>query len=206
MSAKYFYIILASVVVVMFATVLVAQNCWQKTGPPFGGPPMPMMGPDARPNVISNSQGVFVLADGKLIKYSVNGLKNKTELQLGEPRTASMRPAISTATGSDGIERLLVITGERLTVVDPVTLQVKAKVALPALQVPKFAPPSQAPRLPGPPPDMPGMGPGFRGHRGGMGDFTVNGDTIYIQRGPQILEINYVIGKLVAKTEIPVPK
>jgi hypothetical protein len=36
--------------------------------------------------------------------------------------------------------------------------------------------------------------------------FTVSGDSVYLIRGPQLLEVNYVTGKVVGKTELPLPK
>jgi|GEM_PF-7064496 len=245
MNTKIFFIVLAAVLVVSFAVVLAIGRSDHGMGPRFGGPPMVMLPEGPASMVKTNSQGVFVMAGPKLVKYSADGLKSKSELKLEVPtvsKDAMQAPPLpamfDTVKSSAGVESVLILTGNQLLVVDPAALKITQKIALPSPPTP--AKPAIAPmgNMPGGPPDgmpgmpmgpggpgqgMPGMGPVGPGMPGmpGMGGpggpgihgpgqppsgFTVSGDSVYLIRGPQLLEVNYVTGKIAGKIELPLAK
>lgn len=239
MSTKNFYIVLAAVLVVLFAVVLILGRSGRGMGPRFGGPPMVMLPEGHASMVKTNSQGVFVMVGPKLVKYSADGLQSKSELKLELPtvsKSAIQPPPLpamfETVKSSAGVESVLVLNGNQLLVVDPATLKVRQKIALPTPAKPAIAPmgnmgpggpPDGMPGMPmgpggpgqgkpgmGPGPGMPGMGgmggPGMHGPGQPPSGFTVSGDSVYLIRGPQLLEVNYVTGKVVGKTELPLPK
>lgn len=247
MSTKNFYIVLAAVLVVSLAIALVMLRYGHRMGPGFGGPPMVMLPEGHASMVKANSQGVFILIGNKLVKYNIDGLKTKNELKIEIPTVSknAMPPPplpamFDTVRSSAGVESVLVLTGNKMLVIDPTAFKVRQKVTLPSPPIPAAGmmgpmgpggpPPgmqgmggSMGPEGPcqgmlgigdqmgpgGPPPGMQGIGrPGLASHGSGQpaSGFTVSGDVVYLLRGPQLLGVNYVTGKIVGKTELPLPK
>ena len=106
--------VLAAVLVVLFAVVLVLGRNGRGMGPRFGGPPMVMLPGGHASMVKTNSQGVFVMVGPKLVKYSADGLKSKSELKLEIPTAGKsamqIRPLpamFDTVKSSTGIESVL---------------------------------------------------------------------------------------------------
>jgi hypothetical protein len=104
-------------------------------------------------------------------------------------------------------EQVLVVIGDQFFRLEAATLTVKAKATLPAPELPNANPPMDpgAPDAAGPP-----EGPGGPGGPGGMGggrpaELSLKGVTLYVLRGPQIVAVNTVDGKVTGTAMLPMP-
>lgn len=172
-----------------------------------GGPGGPPMGP---PIIMKASpQGVFLLTGNTLTKYdealaiqktiTLDGQSNSSDSQ----RPQRPRPAMMLLNGAG--DKVLVLMGDEFFSIDAASLTVIAKATLPAL--PAVGPP---PADGGNPPDGGGqMGPGGPG-RPQMGQpmpggLELQGNVLYMLRGPQIIGINITNGTLVGPVSLPKP-
>ncbi|MHB9025553.1 MAG: hypothetical protein ACYC7E_15520 [Armatimonadota bacterium] len=185
-------------------------------GPGMGGPGGPG-GP--RPTLTVGAQGVFLLQGGILRKYDAKTLEEKGTLELCKADAGDRQgPGKGMRQGPGEMllsnNNLLIVTGDTFYRVDAQKLKIEATGELPAL--PKLAQGGNAPnagrqgatgnRNQGP--GGPGQGPGGQG--GAFGPppahpvLELQGGTLYVLRGPQLLAITIADGKVTAKAEVPV--
>ena len=191
--------------------VVVAQQGPGPGGP--GGPGGPI-GPPMGPPLImkAGAAGVFVLFGDTLTKYDA-ALAQKGSLKLGDqgatqdPQRPPMpMPTIMLLTPGAS-EKVLVFIGDRFFSIDAASLSVTAKATLPPMPTPP--PPGDNPNPPG---DGGGqIGPGEPGRRPmPMGPpmpvgLELQGNVLYMLRGPQILGVNIQDGKIVGPAALPKP-
>ncbi len=169
--------------------------------PPIQGPPIMMK---------AGSAGVFVLTGNVLTKYDA-GLAQKGSVKLEvEPIETENgpRPMLPPPTHmllSPGTnEKVLVVIGDRFFSVNAESLAIVAKVKLPMPPAPQ-PPTGDNPTPPDNGGDQPRMGPRDPMRPGppmpvGL---ELQGNVLYMIRGPQILGVNINDGKIVGPVALP---
>jgi len=197
----------AVVAVLLVAVWLGGTVLAQREGPGPGRPGGPMQ-PQGPPVIMkAGSAGVFVLIGNTLTKYDT-ALAEKRSLKLVDQSGAPdpqgpmpPKPTIMLLTPGAN-EKVLVLIGERFFSVDAGSLTVTARATLPPLPAP-------------PPPGDGGNPPGDQMVPGGPGrppmgppmpvGLELQGDVLYMLRGPQVLGVNIQDGKIVGPTDLPKP-
>ncbi len=196
---------------VMFGSIAIAQRGQGGPGG-MGGPggpmgPMGQGGPGGPPHpmvmIETGTSGVFVLAGCTLVKYDA-ALKEVGTLNLGEQSTsATDKPPMpkpgevlfSAGSGSAG-DKILIVMGDEFYCIDATTLKVTVKATLPVVEPPKQenadTQTMQTGKGPGGPPPAKAI-------------LKLNGQTLYIVRGPQIVAINIADGTVTGQNTLPKP-
>jgi hypothetical protein len=172
---------------------------------------------------------LLVLRGNTLVKLDEHTLEESGSVMLGEER-ADMQdgqrilprplggPPLLIADGAGRSAAVLVILGDTFYRVQPRTMTVVATTALPALPLPPMRREDRGEQRGVPPADMepaalPGMGahgngPGGHGMGPGMPPTTyeLQGNTLYLVRGPQLMAIDVNSGKILAEQSLaPTP-
>jgi len=187
------HLVVMSMVLVLAAGALFAQA------------PAPVTGPNTGSTVLVNTpKGLFALRDGVLAKYDIATLKPAQELQLFGPmpappadftdNTARQKyfsefqrrtaPAIMIPKDTS----LLVVVSDGFARINQDTLKVEASADL--------TPAGGTTTAAGG-----GMGRGFQ--QAAAPGFLLNGNTLYVMTGKEMLSINITDGKILARTALP---
>ena len=158
----------------------------------------------------AGAEGVFVVVCGTLTKYEAGTLKQAGTLQLAEPPTDQGNmgdqqrppmppPALGMVLAANGgAEKVIVLLGDQLFIVDAASLKLDVNVTLPKLP----APPDPGASDQGNAGQMrPPMPPGP--HQPSM--IEVNGHIAYVQRGPQIVAVSITDGSIRGQAKLPKP-
>ncbi len=227
MQSKYLPIVTALAVIIVVLAINAVKELHRDTKPvPLGqgagmpgpgmggmpgmsGMPMPGMGmPGMSMPPVSTAEtganGAYTIIGGTLIKYSLSGLKRIGKLDLNAAILSVWKDSNSTfgpqnikiATGSNKNEYVIIhfMDINKVLIVDSRTMKVCGSITLPTSPQATDSTDSSSKEAA----DSMISSPGFGGPYG----YSLQGDMIYITDYPYLVQVNFVSGKIISKTNL----